>query len=65
MNVCAKRGISFIKILFNDTTLCKQKFKIKMFSKLGSDGVVDTVCLLLGDYCDKSKLLLRKVTKGF
>ena len=30
--------------------LCKRNFKIKMFSKPGSDGVVDTVRVLLGDY---------------
>ena len=67
MNVCDKRGISFIKYVFNDryAALCKRNFKIKMFSKPGSDGVVDTVRVLLADYCDKNKLLLRNVIKAF
>ena len=56
MNVCDKGGISFIKYVFNDryATLCKRNFKIKMFSKPGSDGVVDTLRVLLADYCDKN-----------
>ena len=42
---------------FNDTfaALCKRNFKIKMFFKPGSDGVVDTLCVLLGDYCEKNR----------
>ena len=46
---------------FNDTfaALCKRNFKIKMFSKPGSDGVVDTLSVLLGDYCEKNRRSLR------
>ena len=67
IDVCDKRGIIFIKYVFNDTyaALCKRNFKIKMFSKPGSGGVLDTVHILLGDYCEKNKLLLRKVIKAF
>ena len=67
MDVCDKRGISFIKYVFNDryAALCKRNFKIKMFSKPGSDGVVDTLRVLLADYCDKNKLSLRNVIKAF
>ena len=44
---------------FNDTfaALCKRNFKIKMFSKPGS--VVDTLSVLLGDYCEKNRRSLR------
>ena len=67
LDICANREIHFVKYIFNDkyAAMCKNNFKHKSFSKHGSDGFVDTVRILLGNFCDISKMLLRSMLKSF
>ena len=57
-DICANREIHFVKYIFNDkyAAMCKNNFKHKSFSKHGSDGFVDTVPILLGNFCDINKM---------